>query len=94
MLCARVKCLSMLTAMLDDNFRATNANIDHDSFMELSFAPGADVSWLAMDPNISDLQSGQEPAFSNAGSSSSEQDSDGDSDTSEVHPCLKIPEDM
>jgi hypothetical protein len=68
--------------------------------MALNFAPGADVSWLAMDPDISDPELDQEPTFSVAMSSLLEQDSesdedpDDDSDTSEVHPCLETTEDV
>ena len=105
MCCASVKCLSVLIAVLDDHFGSTNTNTDHASFMALSFAPGADLSWLATgvdlgldndpDPNFD-----QEPSFQAHSSDSRlievlEEDFEPDedpiegSDISEVHPCLE-----
>ena len=67
------------------------ANTDVDSFMELSVAPSADLSWMGRDlDEISDSQSDQELMFPDDDSSSSEEDSD---DKSELHPCLETPED-
>ena len=65
---------------------STNANTDVNAF-----APGADFSYLGMDPN--DLPDSElDP--SDAASSSSEDDSNSDpDDQSEVHPCLKPLED-
>ena len=76
----------MLIAVLDGIFGSTNTNTDADSFTPLSFAPGADLSWMGMDPdNISDDQE----SFSDAGLSLLEEDSDEDlDDKSESHPSL------
>ena len=86
--------------MLDDHFGSAHADtIDHDSFMALSFATGADVSWLATDPDISDPDFDQEPTFQARSSLlepdfESDEDFDEGSDTSEVHPCLETPGDV
>ena len=80
MCCAREKCLSIFIAVLDDHFGSAHADtIDHDSFMALSFATGADVSWLATDPDISDPDFDQEPTFQ-ARSSLLEPDFESDED--------------
>ena len=94
----------MLIAMLDDHFDSTNANIDQDSFMALSFAPGADLSWLAMgldlglnndpDPNFDQAPTFQAHSSLEVLEEDFEPDEDPDEgDTSEVHPCLETPED-
>lgn len=93
--CIRVKCLSMLTAVLDDLHSFTSAEMDVDSFIASSTIPGADLSWLETDPDISDPELDQESPFSEAGPSLLEQDSESDEDSdldpSEIHPCLKPP---
>jgi hypothetical protein len=87
---------SMLTAGLDDPYSSTDAKIDVDSLMASSLIPGAHLSWLGTDPDISDPELDQEPPFPETGPSLLEQnpdsdDSDEDADPSEIHPCLTSP---
>jgi hypothetical protein len=44
----------MLTTILDDPYGSTSAGMDVEFFMATSSIPSADLSWLEMDPDISD----------------------------------------
>ena len=77
----------MLMAVLDDLFGSTSINTDANSFTPLSFAPGADLSWMGMD--LDNISGDDQEPFSDAGLSSLEEDSDEDlDDKSEIHPSL------
>jgi hypothetical protein len=86
----------MLTTVLDDPHSSTRAEMDVDSFMASSSIPGADLSLLEMDPDISDSELDLEPEASPSlleQYSESDEDSDEDVDPSEIHPCLESPSD-
>ena len=80
--------------MLDDLFSLADINPDIDPYMEpapgtTSDAESDGVTYLGMDPNVSD----SERDLSEDYDSDSDDDSDLDSDTEELHPVLKAPAD-
>jgi hypothetical protein len=89
----------MLTTILDDPYGSTSAGMDVEFFVATSSIPSADLSWLEMDPDISDPDLELEHPFQLPEAdpslleqdSESDEDSDEDVDPSEVHPCLESP---